>query len=38
MYGPWNQAQDAGVILKRRLANGDITEEEYNHLRDVMKD
>lgn len=38
MYGPWNQGRDAEVILKRRLANGDITEEEYQHLRDILKD
>lgn len=38
MYGPWNHGHDAEVILKRRLANGDITEEDYNHLRDVLKD
>jgi uncharacterized membrane protein len=38
MYRPWNTDGDPEVILKRRLANGDITEEEYKHLRDILKD
>jgi uncharacterized membrane protein len=38
MYGPWNKDGDPQVTLKRRLANGDITEEEYKHLRDMLKD
>lgn len=38
MYGPWNTQGDSDVILKRRLANGDITEEEYKHLRETLKD
>ncbi|MCY0888018.1 MAG: SHOCT domain-containing protein [Alicyclobacillaceae bacterium] len=38
MYGLSNQGLDAEVILKRRLARGDITEEEYQHLRDLVKD
>lgn len=37
MYGPWNQGRDAEGILRRRLANGEIMEEEYNHLRDILK-
>ncbi|GMA52245.1 hypothetical protein GCM10025857_36020 [Alicyclobacillus contaminans] len=38
MDGPWNQVRDAEAILKRRLAMGEITEEEYRHLRSVLKD
>lgn len=38
MCGPWSYGRDAEMILKRRMANGDITEEEYKHLRDVLKD
>lgn len=38
MVGPWKQGHDAGDILKRRLASGDITEEEYHHLRDLLKE
>lgn len=37
-YGPWNHGFDAESILKRRLANGDITEEEYQRLKDKLKD
>lgn len=28
---------DAQAILKRRLANGEISEEEYRRLRDLLK-
>ncbi len=28
--------QDHEDVLKRRLAAGEISEEEYNHLRDVL--
>lgn len=38
MYGPWNKEDDAEIILKRRLAKGEITEEEYRHLRTTLKD
>lgn len=38
MYGPWNRDTEPDIILKRRLANGEITEEEYRHLRDTLKD
>lgn len=38
MYEPWSKQGDAEAILKRRLANGDITEEEYKHLRETLKD
>lgn len=37
-YGPWNKGDDPEVILKRRLANGTVTEEEYKHLRDMLKE
>lgn len=37
-YWSWSQGGDAEAILKRRLANGNITEEEYKHLRDVLKE
>jgi uncharacterized membrane protein len=36
-YGPWTGEREAEAILKRRLANGEITEAEYNHLKDVLK-
>lgn len=36
-YGPFNHDGDAEAVLKRRLANGEISETEYNHLKDVLK-
>lgn len=36
-YGPWNHDHGHESILKRRLANGEITEEEYQHLRTTLK-
>lgn len=44
--GPWGglwygtSPHDGGheAILKRRLAQGEITEDEYQHLRSTLKD
>ncbi|QSO52073.1 hypothetical protein JZ785_25535 [Alicyclobacillus curvatus] len=38
MYGPWNREGGADAVLKQRLAKGDITEDEYNHIREILKD
>lgn len=35
--GPWSAGDDHEAILKRRLAAGEITEEEYQHVRDVLR-
>lgn len=37
VYGPRYDDRDLEAILKRRLANGEITETEYNQLKDVLK-
>lgn len=29
--------EDAETILRRRLASGEITEEEYEHLRELLR-
>jgi uncharacterized membrane protein len=31
-----NGRTDAEAILRRRLANGDITEEEYQKMKDIL--
>ncbi len=31
-----NGRMDAEAILRRRLANGDITEEEYQKVKDIL--
>lgn len=38
MYGPWNKDGNPELILKQRLAKGEISEEEYKHLCDTLKD
>ncbi len=35
-YGWYDGRQDAEAILRRRLANGDITEEEYQKMKDIL--
>jgi len=35
--GGWNRSFDAESILKRRLASGQITEDEFKRLRDIVK-
>ena len=34
----WDRGMDADSILKRRLASGQITEDEFQRLRRIMKD
>ncbi|WP_067621541.1 SHOCT domain-containing protein [Alicyclobacillus acidiphilus] len=36
-YRAWSKVSDPEIILKRRLAKGDITEEEYRHLRETLR-
>ena len=35
--GRWDRGLDAESVLKRRLASGQITEEEYRRLREVIR-
>ncbi|MDQ0190905.1 hypothetical protein JI721_02780 [Alicyclobacillus cycloheptanicus] len=35
--GRWHDHHDPEIILKRRLASGDIQEEEYQRLRVILK-
>ncbi len=37
-YSSYSPESDPEAILKRRLANGDITEEEYTRLHSVLRD
>lgn len=33
----WHSGEDPEEILKRRFANGELTEEEYKKAKDVLK-
>ena len=39
-YGPWDHPayhEDAEAILRERLAKGEISEAEYERLRDILR-
>jgi len=37
-WNRWDRPLDAESILKRRLAGGQITEEEFHRLRHILKE
>ncbi len=35
--GPWGDRFEAEAVLRRRLANGEISEDEYKRLLDILR-